>query len=105
MRQGREYWSRQVAGWRRSGQSKKAYCEKHGLSYWSLRYWTAQLSAPAAEPAAPEGQRLVELEPVGAAEASAPIELVVSKRYVLKLWPSMRAAQLREVLAVLEGGR
>ena len=105
MRQGRDYWSRQVAGWRRSGQSKKAYCEKHGLSYWSLRYWTAQLSPPAAKPAAPEGQRLVELEAVGAVAASAPIELEVGERYVLKLWPSMRAAQLREVLAALEGGR
>ena len=105
MRQGRDYWSRQVAAWRRSGQSKKAYCEKHGLSYWSLRYWTAQLSAPAAKPAAAKGQRLVELEAVGAVEASAPIELVVGERYLLKLWPSVRAAQLREVLAALEGGR
>lgn len=104
MRQGRDYWSRQVAAWRRSGQSKKAYCEKHGLSYWSLRYWVGKLSPPAA-PAAPGGQRLVELEPVGAAEASAPIELVVGERYLLKLWPSMRAGQLREVLAALEGGR
>ena len=57
MRQGRDYWSRQVAAWRRSGQSKKAYCEKHGVSYWSLRHWAAKLAAPAA----PEGQRLVEL--------------------------------------------
>ena len=104
MRQGREYWSRQVAAWRRSGQSKKAYCEKHGLSYWSLRYWGEKLSPPAA-PAAPEEQRLVELEAVAGAEASAPIELEVGERYLLKLWPSMRAAQLREVLAALEGGR
>ena len=104
MRQGRDYWSRQVAGWRRSGQSKKAYCEKHGLSYWSLRYWVEKLSPPAG-PAAPKEQRLVELEPVAAAAASAPIELVVGERYVLKLWPSMRAAQLREVLAALEGAR
>lgn len=104
MRQGRDYWSQQVAAWRRSGQSKKAYCEKHGVSYWSLRHWTAKLSAPATS-AAPGVQPLVELEPVGAAEASAPIELVVGERYVLKLWPQVRAAQLREVLAVLEGGR
>ena len=104
MRQGRDYWSRQVAGWRRSGQSKKAYCEKHGLSYWSLRHWAAKLAAPAT-PARSEGPRLVELERVGGAEPCAPIELLVGERYVLKLWPSMRAAQLREVLAALEGSR
>ena len=74
------------------------------MSYWSLRHWTAKLSA-ATPSAAPEVHPLVELEPVGAAEASAPIELVVGERYVLKLWPQVRAAQLREVLAVLEGGR
>ena len=94
MRQGRDYWSRQVAAWRRSGQSKKAYCEKHGVSYWSLRHWAAKLAAPAA----PEGQRLVELERVGGREPSAAIELVVGERYLLRLWPQVRAAQLREVL-------
>ncbi len=105
MRQGRDYWSRQVAAWRRSGQSKKAYCEEHGLSYWSLRYWTAQLSPAPAKPAAPETQRLVELERVSGPEAGAAIELVVGKRYLLKLWPNVRAAQLREVLAALEDDR
>ena len=28
MRQGREYWSRHVTAWRRSGLTKKAYCEQ-----------------------------------------------------------------------------
>ena len=31
MQQGREYWSQQVAEWRCSGLSKKAYCEQHGV--------------------------------------------------------------------------
>ena len=104
MRQGRDYWSRQVAAWQRGGQSKKAYCEKHGVSYWSLRHWAAKLSAPTA-PAVLEGQRLVELERVGGREPGAVIELVVGERYLLRLWPQVRAAQLREVLAALEGGR
>ena len=104
MRQGRDYWSRQIAAWRRSGQSKNAYCEKHGVSYWLLRHWAAKLAAPATS-AVPESQRLVELERVGGPEPRAAIELVVSERYVLRLWPNVRAAQLREVLAALEGGR
>ena len=53
----------------------------------------------------PESQRLAELERVGGPEPRAAIELVVSDRYVLRLWPNVRTAQLREVLAALEGGR
>ena len=105
MRQDRDYWSRHVAAWRRSGLSKKAYSEQHQLSYWSIRYWADKL----AEPDGAKRQRLVELEPVGAAaehgEERAPLELAVGDRYVLRLWPHLRAAQLREVLAILEGGR
>lgn len=104
MRQGREYWSRHVAEWQRSGLSKKAYCERHDLSYWSLRYWAEKLSGASSEP----GQRLVELVRAGAAKDAgqrAAIELVVGDRYVLRLWPSVRAAHLREVLAALEARR
>ena len=55
-----------------------------------------------------ESQRLVEVGPIGGGgdgEQRAAIELVVGDRYVLRLWPSVRAAHLREVLAVLESLR
>ena len=100
----RDYWSRHVAEWRQSGQSRKAYCEEHGLSYWSMRDWIRKLAEPAAT--APS---MVELEPVGDGAQHggdrAPMELAVGDRYVLRLWPHLRAAQLREVLAILEGER
>ena len=100
-RRGREYWSQQVAEWRRSGLSKKAYCEQHGLPYWSLCRWAGKLTPT------PPGQRLVELGPIGGGnvEQGAAIELVVGERYVLRLWPNLRADHLREVLAVLESLR
>ena len=102
---GREYWNRQVKGWRSSGLSKKAYCERHGLPYWSLCRWAGKVS----QPPAPESQPLVELGPLGridvGAEQRAAIELVVGERYVLRLWPSVRATHLREVLAALEDVR
>ena len=105
MRQDRDHWSRHVAAWRRSGLSKKAYSEQHGLSYWSMRYWADKL----AETDDGKSQRLVELEPVDAGAEHdverAPMELAVGDRYVLRLWPHLRAAQLREVLAILEGSR
>jgi len=101
MRQGREYWSRHVAAWRRSGLTKKAYCEQHGLSYWSLRNWDGKLAETA-----DRRQPLVELARAGGrakdAEQHAAMELLVGERYVLRLWPSVRAEHLREVLAALE---
>ena len=105
MRQDRDHWSRHVAAWRRSGLSKKAYSEQHGLSYWSMRYWADKL----AETDGGKSQRLVELGRVGGGAEQgaerAPLELAVGDRYVLRLWPHLRAAQLREVLAVLESSR
>ena len=101
MRQGREYWSRHVTAWRRSGLTKKAYCEQHGLSYWSLRNWDGKLAETA-----DQRQPLVELARAAGgakdAEQHATMELLVGERYVLRLWPSVRAEHLREVLAALE---
>ena len=105
MREGRDYWGPHVEAWRQSGQSKKAYSEQHELPYWSMRYWANKL----AESDGGKSQRLVELEPAyeGAEHGrdQAPIELVVGDRYVLRLWPHLRATQLREVLAILERSR
>ena len=105
MRHGREFWSQHIAAWRRSGLSKKAYSEQHELPYWSMRYWAGKLS----EPGGSASQQLVELKPtVDGGEHGgdrAPMELAVGDRYVLRLWPHLQAAQLREVLAVLEGSR
>ena len=94
---GREYWNRQVEGWRGSGLSKRAYSERHSLPYSSLCRWAGKLrSAQASQP-------LVELGQLGGgAEPRAAIELVVGERYVLRLRPSVRAGHLREVLAALE---
>ena len=93
---GREYWSRQVEEWRGSGLSKRAYSERHGVPYSSLCRWVGKLTS------APASQALVELGQLGGgAEPRAAIELVVGDRYVLRLWPSVRAEHLREVLAAL----
>ena len=56
-RRGREYWSQQVAEWRCSGLSKRAYSERHGVPYSSLCRWAGKLS----QPQLPRGEQLVEL--------------------------------------------
>ena len=49
-----------------------------------------------------------QLVEVGRAETDgqaghSPIELVVERRYLLRLWPGMEPGHLRNVLSVLEG--
>ena len=104
-RRGREYWSQQVAEWRCSGLSKRAYCERHGVPYSSLCRWAGKLS----QPQLPRGEQLVELGRIagidGGAKQRAAMELVVGDRYVLRLWRSVRAEHLREVLSALEDVR
>ena len=74
----------------------------HRLAKGTLGYWASTLKKPKAR----EGQ-LVE---VGRAEAKgqaqgSPIELVVQRRYLLRLWPGMEPGHMREVLSVLEDRR
>ena len=37
------YWRGHVAGWRVSGETQRAYCERHGLKKHSLSYWHGRL--------------------------------------------------------------
>jgi hypothetical protein len=99
MKHDREFWIRHVEGWRTSGLSQKAYCVRRRLAKGSLGYWASALGRRKAKETG-----LVE---VGRAEAkpqrsNCPMELAVEGRYVLRLWPGLDPAQLREVLSVLE---
>ncbi len=101
MTHGREYWSRQVAAWRRSGLSQKMYCEKHGVVKGTLGCWASKLGRESAV-----GTGLVE---VGSAERAGderfggrPIEVVVGQRYVVRLWSGTDRDHVHEVLSLLE---
>ncbi len=107
MRHDREYWSRHVEEWRSGGLTQRAYCERHGLVYGTMNYWTRKLKPRGA---GGEDQRLVELraaseETQSGSKHGAAIELVVAGRYLLRLWPSNQPEHLREVIAVLESQR
>jgi transposase len=47
-----QHWRRQVAGWRRSGDSVRAYCQAHGLSEQSFYQWRRVLAQRDAHAAA-----------------------------------------------------
>ena len=64
-----------------------------------MGYWVSALKRTAAEKS-----DLVEVgrAPIKEQRSSSPIELIVGGRYLLRLWPGMEPAHLREVLSVLE---
>ena len=100
MKHNREFWTRQVKDWRASGLTQAQYCRRHRLVKGTLGYWAAISKGPKA------GAALVEVgrAEVKAEERGSPIELIVERRYLLRLWPGMGSDHLREVLSVLERG-
>ena len=42
-RNGEEFWSGHVRGWRSSGLTQIQYCERHRITRASLRYWIGRL--------------------------------------------------------------
>ncbi len=101
MKHNREFWARHVERWRASGLTQVAYCRRHRLAKGTLGYWASMLR----KPKAPEGQ-LVEVGRAGTKDQGqgSPIELVVERRYLLRLWPGMEPGHMRDVLSVLENG-
>ncbi len=99
MKHDREFWTRHVESWRASGLTQKAYCARRRLAKGSLGYWASTLGRRKAA--------VTELVEVGRTEvkpqqSNCPIELAVQGGYLLRLWPGVEPAHLREVLSVLE---
>ena len=99
MKHDREFWTRHVEIWRASGLTQKAYCARRRLAKRSLGHWASRLGRRKAA--------VTELVEIGSTEvkpqqSNRPIELAVQGGYLLRLWPGVEPAHLREVLSVLE---
>ncbi len=101
MKHDREFWIRQVKDWRASGLTQAQFCRRHRLVKGTLGYWASFLDRPRASGAALVEIGRAETKPV---EPRSPIELIVARRYLLRLWPETGAEHLRQVLSVLERG-
>jgi hypothetical protein len=101
MKHDREFWTRQVRDWRASGLTQAQYCQRHRLVKGTMGYWVSILKTPRASGAALVEVGRAEMKPD---ERRSPIELIVERRYLLRLWPGMGPDHLREVLWVLERG-
>ncbi len=99
MKHDREFWTHHVKSWRASGLTQAQYSRRHRLLKGTLGYWASTLNKPKTT-----GTALVEIgrTEVKAEERHSPIELLVERRYLLRVWPGMEPNHLREVLSVLE---
>lgn len=88
-----------MKGWRASGLTQAQYCRRHRLLKGTLGYWVSTLNR-----SKENGSALVEVghAEVQAQERRSPIELIVERRYLLRLWPGIEPGHLRDVLSVLE---
>ncbi len=99
MKHTREFWTRHVKSWRASGLTQEQYSRRHRLLKGTLGYWASTLGKTKGVGAALVEVGRTEVKPEG---RSSPIELVVERRYLLRLWPGMEPRHLRDVLSVLE---
>jgi hypothetical protein len=98
-------WSKRVAAWRASGQTAAVYCEQHGLSVSSLRYWAQDKRE---RPAAATTVRLARVERVA---ADPPVLSTISPAVVIEIGGArirvergVDAATVATVLAALGAG-
>ena len=94
----RAFWERHVAACEASGWTRAAYCRRHELKIWQLKYWRRQLRPKVPQVALPR-QALVPVM-VRSLPAVSPVmlELRVGARMTLSVPSSVDAVWLGSVL-------
>jgi hypothetical protein len=72
------YWSEQFAGWRASGLSRGAFCEREGLKLTTFDYWRARLGTSGESEA--KLKPIPKRKPVKAPAKASELTLVAAKR-------------------------
>lgn len=99
MSRDREFWRRHVEAWRASGMTQVQYSRCHRLSKGSLGYWSSTLKG---DKPSRSSVVLVGHTEIKEPKAAPPIELVVGRRYLLRLWAGTDREHMLKVLSVLE---
>jgi hypothetical protein len=98
MSDARSFWKKHVIGWRASGGTTREYCERHGLSANSLKWWSSRLKRDGEFPEAAMRWARVEL-----AGAFTPRPIVVRVgRARITVERGFDTETLAAVIAVLE---
>ena len=80
--------------WKKSGISKRAYCDAHGLGYHTFLYWVAKI-IPAADAAGSFSQLAL---PIQAAPSAAQIEIEYPTGTRIRLQGGFTAAFIKSLL-------
>lgn len=100
-----QQWSERIAAWQRSGQTRAAFCQTHGLNRNTFDYWRRRLpdAQVAAKPAARRrrNRALVPVAVAGGTPALAEIALAdgLRLRVALDADPAQVAALVRALAA------
>lgn len=92
----RTVWRQTVREFRKSGLSRRAFCDQNGIKKSSLDYWLARLS---------KSTKITGLVEVKAAAPPAPggrVDVVVGGRYRIEIHGALDGELFREVVHALE---
>ncbi len=94
----RAYWQSHVEGWKRSGQSKQAYCRERGLNRGSFQRWCGRLLREKPTPPQFIPVCLPKVPSAGYA-----LELTLSNGRVLRIGDDADPAWVSQLVQALEG--
>lgn len=97
-----------IAEWRKSGQTRTAFAQAHGLTVSKLDYWKRRIgSAPRTRRGRRTGKAVqlipVQLRPEVSGEATE-VEIVLASGDRLRVGSAVSSERLRQVLAVVREG-
>jgi hypothetical protein len=90
------FWQQKLREFRKSGLTRKAFCERNGLSKSSLDYWFTRVTRQKRLPG------LVELTPASLPTPSGGLEVVVAGRYRIEVHGALDPQLFGEVVKALE---
>lgn len=100
----RKAWLEHVAARKASGESRAAYCRKHGLLYHQLRDWECRNGSAAKTSMADKRSPFVRVERTPASPAGG-VRLTLPGGVGLELAEGFDAAQVARLVAAIGGGR
>jgi len=92
-----KYWRDQITRWQESGLSRREYCRRENISYWTFRDWLTKVNTA-------ESSKLVRVPRQSYSEKQidgAPIEIVIQEKISIRIKKGYDVNLLKNLLADL----
>jgi transposase-like protein len=96
----REQWSERIAAWGRSGLSRRAWCDKHGINVHTLDYWRRRLGGESGVGKRKRQGKLVPIV-VSATAAPMPFDVLLPAGVQLRVPAGADVAQVAQLVRAL----